>query len=112
MKLIIVFVALSMIASLGLASDPSPLQDFCVADDYSKVFVNGKVCKDPMLATANDFFYDGLDKPDNTSTPLGSVVTSVNVMQMPRLNTLGIDFVPGGKNPPHTHPLGAEILTV
>ncbi|ERN16217.1 hypothetical protein AMTR_s03649p00000860, partial [Amborella trichopoda] len=88
MKLIIVFVALSMIASLGLASDPSPLQDFCVADDYSKVFVNGKVCKDPMLATANDFFYDGLDKPDNTSTPLGSVVTSVNVMQMPRLNTL------------------------
>ncbi|KAL4193144.1 hypothetical protein AMTRI_Chr06g197910 [Amborella trichopoda] len=117
MNLIIVFVALSMIASLGLASDPSRLQDFCVADNYSKVFVNGKVCKDPMLATANDFFCDGLDKLGNTSNPLGSKVTQVNVMQIPGLNTLGIslariDFAPGGQNPPHTHPRATEILTV
>ncbi|KAL4193156.1 hypothetical protein AMTRI_Chr06g175530 [Amborella trichopoda] len=92
MKLIIVFVALSMITSLGLASDPSPLQDFRVADDYSKGTL--------------------LIKYYNTSNPLGSVVTPDNVMQMLRLNTLGTDFVPGGKNPPHTHPLGTEILTV
>ncbi|ERN01873.1 hypothetical protein AMTR_s00089p00121240 [Amborella trichopoda] len=81
------------------------------------VFVNGKVCKDPMLATANDFFYDGLDKPGNTSNPLGSMVTPVNVMQILGLNTLGIslariDFAPRGQNPPHTHPRGTEILTV
>ncbi|KAL4193134.1 hypothetical protein AMTRI_Chr06g175330 [Amborella trichopoda] len=116
MKLTIVFLTLSMIASLGLASDPSPLQDFCVADNYSKVFVNGKVCKDPMLATANDFFYDGLNKPGNTSNPLGSMVTPVNVMQIPGLNTLGIslariDFAPGGENPPPPPPRGPAILT-
>ncbi|KAL4193155.1 hypothetical protein AMTRI_Chr06g175520 [Amborella trichopoda] len=110
MKLIIVFTILSMIVSHGSASDPSPLQDFCVADNFSKVFVNGKVCKDP-------FFYDGLDKPGNTSNPLGSKVTQVNVMQILGLNILGIslaliDFAPGGQNPPHTHPRGTEILTV
>ncbi|KAL4193159.1 hypothetical protein AMTRI_Chr06g175580 [Amborella trichopoda] len=117
MKLIIVFTILSMIVSHGYASDPSPLQDFRVADNFSKVFVNGKVCKDPMLVTANDFFYDGLDKPGNTSNPLGSKGTQVYVMQILGLNTLGIslahiDFAPGGQNRPHTHPRGTEILTV
>ncbi|ERN01876.1 hypothetical protein AMTRI_Chr06g175400 [Amborella trichopoda] len=117
MKLLVLTVFLYLIASHISASDPSPLQDFCVADNYSKVFVNGKVCKDPKLATANDFFFAGLDKPGNTSNPLGSKVNPVNVMQISKLNTLGIslariDFAPGGKNPPHTHPRGTEIITV
>ncbi|KAL4190291.1 hypothetical protein AMTRI_Chr07g75030 [Amborella trichopoda] len=107
----------ALVASLALASDPSPLQDFCVADNASKVFVNGKVCKDPKLAQANDFFFFGLNKPGNTANPLGSRVTPVNVAQIPGLNTLGIslvriDYARGGQNPPHTHPRATEILTV
>ncbi|ERN18737.1 putative germin-like protein 2-1 [Amborella trichopoda] len=116
MKLFLV-VFLSLTASLTYASDPSPLQDFCVADNASQLFVNGKVCKDPQLAQANDFFFAGLDKPGNTANALGSRVTQVNVAQIAGLNTLGIsmvriDYAPGGQNPPHTHPRATEILTV
>ncbi|KAL4190299.1 hypothetical protein AMTRI_Chr07g24020 [Amborella trichopoda] len=116
MKLFLV-VFLSLTASLTYASDPSPLQDFCVADNASQLFVNGKVCKDPQLAQANDFFFAGLDKPGNTANALGSRVTQVNVAQIAGLNTLGIsmvriDYAPGGQNPPHPHPRATEILTV
>ncbi|PIA30205.1 hypothetical protein AQUCO_05700130v1 [Aquilegia coerulea] len=107
------------LASFVLASDPSPLQDFCVAIDEPKdaVFVNGKFCKDPMLAKADDFFLKGLNKPGNTSNQLGSMVTPANVVQIPGLNTLGIslvriDYAPYGLNPPHTHPRATEALIV
>jgi len=76
-------------------------------------------CKDPMMVTADDFVFNGLDKPGNTSTnKLGSFVTPVFVTQLAGLNTLGIsmariDFAPyGGLNPPHTHPRATEILVV
>ncbi|XP_020524320.1 putative germin-like protein 2-1 isoform X1 [Amborella trichopoda] len=115
---------LALIASPALASDPSPLQDFCITDQSGQgvplnaVFANnGKVCKDPKLAQANDFFFSGLDKPGNTTNALGSKVTPVNVAQLAGLSTLGIsmvriDYAPGGQNPPHTHPRATEILTV
>ncbi|XP_077242816.1 putative germin-like protein 2-1 [Tasmannia lanceolata] len=109
---------LALTCSLAFASDPSPLQDFCVAVPNSQfVLVNGFVCKDPKFAQADDFFFTGLDKPGNTSNQLGSKVTPVNVVQIPGLNTLGIsmariDFAPYGLNPPHTHPRATEILTV
>lgn len=79
--------------------------------------VNGVVCKDPKVVSMDDFFFSGLDKAGNTSNPVGSRVTAVNVMQIPGLNTLGIslarvDYAPWGINPPHTHPRGSEILTV
>ncbi|KAH7571788.1 hypothetical protein ACOSP7_014628 [Xanthoceras sorbifolium] len=113
------FVLLALASSFASASDPSPLQDFCVAiDDYkSGVFVNGKFCKDPKLATPDDFFYSGLNIPRNTSNPVGSTVTPVNVAQIAGLNTLGIslvriDYAPYGQNPPHTHPRATEILVV
>ncbi|MQM11487.1 hypothetical protein Taro_044393 [Colocasia esculenta] len=114
----LVFAILVALASSQVfASDPSPLQDFCVADNTSNVFVNGVVCKNPKLVKAEDFFYKGLDKPGNTANPLGSKVTPVTVAQLPGLNTLGIslariDFAPYGLNPPHTHPRATEILTV
>jgi quercetin dioxygenase-like cupin family protein len=81
------------------------------------VFVNGKFCKDPKLATANDFFFSGLDTPRDTSNPLGSNVTLLNVDKILGLNTLGIslariDFAPYSLNPPHIHPRGTEILVV
>ncbi|XP_073009307.1 putative germin-like protein 2-1 [Typha latifolia] len=108
---------LALTSPLALASDPSPLQDFCVADEMPQVFVNGFVCKDPKLAKAEDFFYSGLDKPGDTNNKYGSKVTLVDVQKLPGLNTLGIavarlDVAPFGINPPHTHPRATEILTV
>ena len=81
------------------------------------VFVNGKVCRDPKLATPNDFFFAGLNIPTNTANRQGSNVTLVNVDKIPGLNTLGIslarlDYAPYGLNPPHTHPRATEILVV
>ncbi|OVA08898.1 Germin [Macleaya cordata] len=117
--LFVVVAFLALLSSVAFASDPSPLQDFCVAVDEPKaaVFVNGKFCKDPKLATANDFFLSGLNIPGNTSNPVGSIVTPANVAQIPGLNTLGIsmvrvDYAPYGLNPPHTHPRATEILVV
>ncbi|KAF5941678.1 hypothetical protein HYC85_019320 [Camellia sinensis] len=115
---ILVTIAIMALAStLVSASDPSPLQDFCVAINNSDVFVNGKVCNDPKLATADDFFFSGLLTPQNTSNPIGSKVTPVNVIQILGLNTLGIslariDFAPYGLNPPHTHPRATEVIVV
>ncbi|TYJ11305.1 hypothetical protein E1A91_A11G267100v1 [Gossypium mustelinum] len=115
------FAILAFNPLLALASDHIPLQDFCVAINDTKngaVFVNGKFCKDPKLANAEDFFYLGLNIPRNTSNSIGSTVTLVNVAQISGLNTLGIslarvDYAPyGGLNPPHTHPRATEILVV
>ncbi|CAD6265980.1 unnamed protein product [Miscanthus lutarioriparius] len=110
---------LALATSQATASDPSPLQDFCVADIHSPVKVNGFVCKDPMAVNADDFFKAAnLDKPrDTMKSKVGSNVTLINVMQLPGLNTLGIslariDYAPLGQNPPHTHPRATEILTV
>ncbi|XP_074559978.1 putative germin-like protein 2-1 [Curcuma longa] len=101
----------------AIAGDPSPVQDFCVADVNSTLFVNGLACKNPKLATAADFFFSGLDKAGDTGNRVGSNVTLVNAARIPGLNTLGIslariDYAAGGLNPPHTHPRATEILTV
>jgi len=81
------------------------------------VFVNGKFCKDPKLARAEDFFFSGLGKPGNTANRLGVDETDANVEQIPGLNTLGIsafriDYAPYGQRPPHIHPRASEILLV
>ncbi|XP_077242317.1 putative germin-like protein 2-3 [Tasmannia lanceolata] len=83
-----------------------------------EVFVNGKVCKDPKLAQAGDFFFSsGLDMPSNTTNQLGSNANLVTVAQIAGLNTLGIsivriDYALNGLIPPHTHPWTSEILVV
>ncbi|XP_028783685.1 germin-like protein subfamily 1 member 13 [Neltuma alba] len=112
------FIALLALAcSVASAYDPSPLQDFCVGVNDTKlgVFVNGKFCKDPNLVKAEDFFFRIM--PGNTDNPLGSQVTQVSVNEFPGLNTLGvslarIDYASYGLNPPHTHPRATEVLTV
>ncbi|URE06162.1 germin-like protein [Musa troglodytarum] len=114
---ILLIALLALASSHALASDPSPLQDFCVADMDSKVRVNGFVCKDPTVVKAEDFFSTGLDKAGDTGKKLGSNVTAVNVNKIVGLNTLGIsmvriDYAPKGLNAPHTHPRATEILTV
>ncbi|KAK8345575.1 hypothetical protein V6Z12_A07G158200 [Gossypium hirsutum] len=118
-QFLVAFVLLALASKLVSASDPSPLQDFCVAiNDTKDVFVNGKFCKDPKLAKAEDFYLSRLNIPGNTSNQVGSMVTPANVQQIPGLNTLGIslvriDYAPyGGLNPPHTHPRATEILVV
>ncbi|XP_062083250.1 germin-like protein subfamily 1 member 20 [Humulus lupulus] len=110
---------LALATSIATASDPSPLQDFCVAVDepHKALFVNGKFCKDPKLVKAEDFFFFGLNTPRDTNNPVGSNVTQLNVDKIPGLNTLGIslariDYAPYGQNPPHIHPRGSEILVV
>ncbi|PKA52254.1 Putative germin-like protein 2-1 [Apostasia shenzhenica] len=108
---------LAFAASTAMATDPTQLQDFCVTDTKSKVFVNGFVCKNPNDVTENDFFFSGLNITGNTANQLGSKITSVNALNLPGLNTLGIsliriDFAAGGFNPPHTHPRATEILVV
>ncbi|XP_062186233.1 germin-like protein 8-4 [Phragmites australis] len=102
----------------AIAFDPSPLQDFCVADMSSPVRVNGFVCKDPMAVNSDDFFNPAmLDQPRDTMNKVGSNVTNINVDNFPGLNTLGIslariDYAPLGVNPPHIHPRATELLTV
>ncbi|KAL0291975.1 UNVERIFIED_CONTAM: putative germin-like protein 2-1 [Sesamum radiatum] len=114
--ILLTLVALSF-ALLAFAFEPSPLQDFCIADSTSSARVNGQPCKNPALVQASDFSFSGLHLPGNTSNPNGSRVTPVSVAQLPGLNTLGIsmvriDYAPWGINPPHTHPRATEILTV
>ncbi|CAO2189510.1 unnamed protein product [Urochloa humidicola] len=110
---------LALVASGAIASDPSPLQDFCVADKDSPVLVNGLPCKDMKDVKVDDFFLAAnLDKPmDTTLNKVKSNVTLINAMKLPGLNTLGIsmariDYAPQGQKPPHTHPRATEILTV
>ncbi|XP_037434376.1 putative germin-like protein 2-1 isoform X2 [Triticum dicoccoides] len=103
--------------SRALASDPGQLQDFCVADRTSQVFVNGFACKDPKTAMVEDFYFSGLHMAGNTSNKQGSTMAAVNVAQIAGLNTLGIslarvDYAPYGQNPLHIHLRATEILTV
>ncbi|XP_039820873.1 germin-like protein 4-1 [Panicum virgatum] len=110
---VLAFVGLASVPR-ALATDPTQLQDFCVADSMFAVLVNGVVCKNPNVVTANDFFFKIMPAAPNAQ---GSGVAGVAVDMLPGLNTLGIslariDFVPGGQNPPHTHPRASEILTV
>ncbi|CAL9127615.1 unnamed protein product [Musa acuminata var. zebrina] len=116
-RIILIVALLTLSSSRALASDPSPLQDFCVADFDSNVFVNGFPCKDPTNVTPDDFYISGLDKVANTDNDLGANITLVNVNRLPGLNTLGvamsrIDYAPFGLNPPHSHPHSSEILHV
>ncbi|XP_066324998.1 putative germin-like protein 2-1 [Miscanthus floridulus] len=115
--LLALFIAAMAASPLALAYDPSPLQDFCVADTVSSVFVNGLVCKDPAQVSASDFAFSGLQNAGDTTNAFGSKVTLVDVRALPGLNSLGIamarlDIAPGGLNPPHTHPRATEVLTV
>jgi quercetin dioxygenase-like cupin family protein len=98
-------------------ADPSPLQDFCVADLDLPLFLNGFPCKNPSDVTSKDFFYEGFkEKPDGLNS-YGANITQVTVNQFPALNTLGLSmnrvfFSPGGLNPPHVHPRASELTLI
>ncbi|CAO2838776.1 unnamed protein product [Amaranthus hypochondriacus] len=108
-----------MATSIGVfANDPDMLQDVCVAENSSGIFVNGFPCKNISMITAEDFFFGGIAQPGKiTNNKLGSKVTSANVQDIPGLNTLGVsmaraDFAPYGLNPPHIHPRATEMIFV
>ncbi|XP_019163680.1 PREDICTED: putative germin-like protein 2-1 [Ipomoea nil] len=110
-------ILLATLFIVASASDPSPLQDFCVADPTSPVVVNGLACKDPNLVRASDFFFSGLHLRANSTNSFGAGATPVTTAQIPALNTLGVsmgrvDFAPQGLSPPHIHPRATEILVV
>ncbi|MCL7028403.1 hypothetical protein MKW94_002453 [Papaver nudicaule] len=115
--LLVAFMAL--FSSFANATDPGPLQDFCVAAKSmnQSVFVNGFFCKDPKLVVADDFYLPRYNRPYVITNPVGSIVTLASVFELPGMNTLGIslariDYAVGGINPPHTHPRATEIITV
>ncbi|XP_049397829.1 germin-like protein subfamily 1 member 13 [Solanum stenotomum] len=105
--------------SPAYAYDNNPLQDICVAvsDSEASVFVNGNICKDPKLATPNDFYFPSLNISKVVYPNYGIGATFVGVQDMPGLNTLGmsicrIEFEPQGHAPLHTHPRATELITV
>jgi quercetin dioxygenase-like cupin family protein len=98
-------------------SDPTPLQDFCVADLTSATAVDGFTCKPPATVVDDDFFSAAIVSPPSTTNPFGANTTRATVSAFPGLNTLGlsiarIDLAPGGLNPPHSHPRGSELVLV
>ncbi|KAK6117522.1 hypothetical protein DH2020_048742 [Rehmannia glutinosa] len=98
------------------AFEPSPLQDFCVADPTSSGRVNGlafartDIRRPKRLRPAASTYRKHI-KPERLQGHPCSAKTITG------LNTLGIsmvriDYAPMGINPPHTHPAATEIPTV
>ncbi|OEL14191.1 Germin-like protein 3-6 [Dichanthelium oligosanthes] len=104
-----------LLAPLLMATDPDPLQDFCVADLTGKLSVNGYPCIQ-SAAAGDEFLFSTkiASGGDPSANPNGSNVTELDVAEWPGVNTLGVsmnrvDFAPGGTNPPHIHPRATEV---
>ncbi|KAK5786102.1 hypothetical protein PVK06_040729 [Gossypium arboreum] len=96
---LVAFVLLALASKLVSASDPGPLQDFCVAINDTKdgVFVNGNSARTPSL------------QPQKTSSCLASTFLEIHQTK----SLVRIDYAPYcGLNPPHTHPRATEILVI
>ncbi|CAL5354002.1 putative germin-like protein 2-2 [Camellia sinensis] len=114
---LILVLSLLVSCTMAIAFEPSPLQDFCVADPTSSARVNGLACMDAKFVEAKHFFFSGLHVAGNTSNKFGFSIAPVTVAQLPGLNTLGLtmvrfDYAPSGIVPPHSHPRATEIITV
>ncbi|KAK6933549.1 Cupin 1 [Dillenia turbinata] len=96
------------------ASDPDPLQDFCIPNNHPTAAL--KSCMNSSLVVVNDFIFSGIKSPgDFHKTGFSS--QPVNVNNFPGLNTLGMSFVradfdKGGINVPHMHPRATETAFV
>ncbi|KAK4746892.1 hypothetical protein SAY87_025929 [Trapa incisa] len=99
-----------------LASDPDPVQDFCLAQNAGPGI--DLQCKNSSLATVEDFVFSGIRSSGKFKfSEVGLSAIPVNSMVFPGLNTLGMSFVradlePRGINPPHFHPRATEIAFV
>ncbi|XWS34888.1 hypothetical protein CRYUN_Cryun21dG0075700 [Craigia yunnanensis] len=101
---------------LGFAKpDPDPLQDYCIADTKSPLFLNGASCLNPSLALSSHFTTSALAKPGNTkANPFGFSVTLTTLANLPGINTMGltmarVDIAANGLVPPHSHPRASEV---
>ncbi|KAM0906739.1 hypothetical protein ACQ4PT_016554 [Festuca glaucescens] len=113
----VLVVAAALAAAPFVLSDPTPLQDFCVADLKAATALDGFACKLPATVVDEDFFSAAIVSGPSTSNPFGANTTRATVSAFPGLNTLGlsiarIDLAPGGLNPPHSHPRGSELVLV
>lgn len=117
---LIVLVVFIMHGDESLASDPDPIQDFCIPNPkfgYIKTaHLSILPCKNSSEATTDDFVFSGL-KSSGNFTDTGLATFPVNPTIFPGINTLGISFVRadlkvGGINPPHFHPRATEIAYV
>ncbi|KAL2899710.1 Germin-like protein subfamily 3 member 2 [Bienertia sinuspersici] len=93
------------------ASDPDPIQDFCIPNNEPFL-----PCKPLSEVTPQDFIFSGIKSPGNFSE-IGFSGISVTPTNFPSLNTLGISFSRadlklGGVNVPHLHPRATEIAYV
>ncbi|XVF76221.1 hypothetical protein PTKIN_Ptkin13bG0248800 [Pterospermum kingtungense] len=109
-----------MHGKVTLASDPDPIQDFCIPNPkfgaIRTVHLTILPCKNSSEATADDFVFSGL-KVSGNFTETGLATIPVNPTIFPGINTLGMSFVRadlkvGGINPPHFHPRATEIAYV
>ncbi|EOA32236.1 hypothetical protein CARUB_v10015494mg [Capsella rubella] len=101
-----------------LASDPDPIQDFCIpkpitSPHHDHHFSTNLPCKNSSEVTTEDFVFSGL-KTAGIFTETGFATVPVSPANFPGLNTLGLSFVradlkPGSINPPHYHPRATEV---
>ncbi|KAK4348378.1 hypothetical protein RND71_031133 [Anisodus tanguticus] len=114
--LVLVLSSFYFLSLLALASDPDPVQDFCIPNTRSSRSNFVSPCKNFKLVTPDDFVFSGIKSPGNfTNTGLAAV--SVNPSIFSGLNTLGMSFVHAdlnisGINPPHFHPRATEIAYI
>ncbi|XP_022842731.1 germin-like protein subfamily 3 member 2 [Olea europaea var. sylvestris] len=102
------------------ASDPDPVQDFCIPNtelgSTRTSRFNLETCKNPKEVSPEEFVFSGIKSPGNFSNT-GLSAISVTPTVFPGLNTLGMSFVRadlkvGGINAPHFHPRATEIAYV
>lgn len=122
-NLLLLFAVFSLhVATITLASDPDPVQDFCIPHPKlgsiktSHGIVTILPCKNSSEATTDDFVFSGMKAAGNFSDS-GIAVISASPTNFPGLNTLGMSFARadievGGINPPHFHPRATELVHV
>ncbi|XP_076957324.1 germin-like protein subfamily 3 member 2 [Bidens hawaiensis] len=91
------------------ASDPDPIQDYCLPSPHTHQ------CKNSSSLTVEDFVFSGIKHPGKFTNKFSGVPVSVTAF--PALNTLGMslvraDFEVGGINVPHYHPRATEVAYV
>lgn len=111
---------LQYFSAITLASDPDPIQDFCIPNPKFGSIKTAHLailpCKNASEATTDDFVFSGMKLAGNFSDT-GLATIPVNPVVFPGINTLGMSFVRadlnvGGINPPHFHPRATEIAYV
>lgn len=122
-KEVVLIVICSLFIFLANASDPDPIQDFCIPSNNSiplrtttSPHSHILPCKPLAEVMPEDFIFSGIKHPGNFSE-IGFSGISVTPSKFPSLNTLGISFARAdlqvkGVNVPHLHPRATEIAYV